>query len=93
MKWAFVDARDTVEALISLAEAGVPGEAYNVSGPGAVAVQEVVDQLVKLANRPIDTVTDKALLRPSDEAVIWGDNSKILSATGWEPKIDLRRTT
>ena len=35
---------------------------------------------------------DPALLRPSDEPVIFGDTSKIRQDTGWEPVYELRQT-
>ena len=35
---------------------------------------------------------DPARLRPADLPVVWGDPSKLRAATGWEPRIPLRRT-
>ena len=35
---------------------------------------------------------DPALLRPSDEPIIFGDIAKIKRDTGWAPTIDIRQT-
>ena len=41
---------------------------------------------------PLSIETDPALLRPSDEKVIFGDSSKLVAATGWKQEIPLART-
>ncbi|MCX7789708.1 MAG: GDP-mannose 4,6-dehydratase, partial [Chloroflexaceae bacterium] len=38
---------------------------------------------------PVEVRVDPARLRPSDEPVLVGDNSKLRAATGWEPAIDV----
>lgn len=88
----FTDVRDVVRAYRLLAERGVPGVAYNVCSGRDVAVQELADRLVALADGPMELVTDPDLLRPVDTAVLRGDPTRLHEATGWSPQIDLGRT-
>jgi GDP-4-dehydro-6-deoxy-D-mannose reductase len=86
------DVRDQVRGLEAILEKGAPGEAYNLCSSRAVAIQEVLDRLVKMARARIEVVVDKKLLRPTDEPVIMGDNSKVVRATGWKPRIPIADT-
>ncbi len=88
----FTDVRDVVRAYRLLAERGVPGEAYNVCSGRDVAVQEVADRLVALAERPMALVPDPDLVRPVDTPVLRGDPTKAQEATGWVPAISLGQT-
>ena len=87
----FVDVRDAVRALWLLAEKGLPGEVYNVCSGVGHRVQEVLDTLIAMADRPMPVEQDPQRMRPSDEPAIVGDNSK-LCALGWKPQIPLPET-
>ena len=91
-KRAFVDVRDTVRALLLLAEKGQSGEAYNISGSRPVAIVEILQTLLKYVNVQVDVSKDVDLLRPADEPVIWGDNTKIRALGDWEADILLDQT-
>lgn len=86
------DVRDVVRAYRLLVERGRPGEVYNVCTGRDLAIQTLADLLVGLARRPIELVTDPALLRPVDLPVLRGDASKLRAATGWEPSIPIEQT-
>jgi GDP-4-dehydro-6-deoxy-D-mannose reductase len=43
--------------------------------------------VVERARVPIEVRVDPTRLRPSDEPILLGDNSKLRAATGWEPTI------
>lgn len=88
----FTDVRDVVRAYRLLAERGVPGEAYNVCSGQDVAIQEVADRLVALADGPMALVPDPELLRPVDTPVLRGDCTRLHEATGWSPEITLDQT-
>jgi GDP-D-mannose dehydratase len=45
-----------------------------------------------MARCPVQVVLDEARLRPSEIPVVWGDPSKLRTATGWTPEIPLRQT-
>jgi GDP-4-dehydro-6-deoxy-D-mannose reductase len=89
---AITDVRDLANALELLAAKGTPGEAYNISGARTYQIREVVDLVCKHALTPVTVETDPALLRPSDEPVIFGDSSKLIAATGWSQQVPLEQT-
>lgn len=86
------DVRDVVRAYRLLAEQGAPGEAYNVCSGVGVSIQEIADQLLAHARRPIRLVTDPALVRPVDAPRMIGDNTKLRTTTGWNPGFPLAQT-
>ncbi|MGK2949664.1 MAG: GDP-mannose 4,6-dehydratase [Acidimicrobiales bacterium] len=88
----FTDVRDIVEAYRRLVESGEAGEVYNVCSGRDLAVQELADHLVGLAQRPIELAPDPALLRPADLPVLRGDATKLRDATGWSPRIPIEQT-
>ena len=89
---AIIDVRDMVAALIALARNGRAGEAYNICAESAIKVADLLEMYFDIAGRRLETEVDPALLRPSDEPIIFGDISKIKQDTGWAPRISLRQT-
>lgn len=85
------DVRDTIKALVIMVEKGKPGGVYNVCRGTAYSVKGILDELLSLSGNKLDVVVDPELLRPADEPLIVGDNSKI-RALGWEPDIPLQKT-
>ena len=88
----FTDVRDVVRAYRLLIAEGTPGEAYNVCSGQDVAVSEIADTLLGLANTPMTLEQDQRLFRPVDVPVVRGDNAKLRAATGWTPEIALADT-
>ena len=88
----FTDVRDVVRAYRLLVLEGVPGEVYNVCSGHDVAVAELAEQLVQLAERPMRLEPDPALQRPVDIPVLRGDNTRLRTTTGWTPEIPLHQT-
>jgi GDP-4-dehydro-6-deoxy-D-mannose reductase len=88
----FTDVRDVVRAYRLLVVNGTPGEVYNVCSGHDVAVAELAEQLVQLAERPMRLEPDPALQRPVDIPVLRGDNTRVRTATGWVPEIPLHQT-
>ncbi len=88
----FTDVRDVVRAYRLLVVSGEPGEVYNVCSGVDLAVQDLADQLLALARRPMRFEPDPQLLRPVDIPVLRGDHSRLTKATGWEPEIPIERT-
>lgn len=86
------DVRDVVRAYRLLVELAEPGEVYNLCSGRDVSIQQLADELVALADRPISLTPDPALLRPVDVPVLRGDASKLLAATGWAPEIPVEQT-
>ncbi len=84
----FLDADDAVRALWLLAEEGLPGQSYNVCSGKGYKIAAVLEAFLRMGSRPIPVEHDPALLRPVDEPVVVGDNSR-LRALGWVPQVPL----
>lgn len=89
---AITDVRDLARALELLAERGVPGDVYNISGSRTYQIRDIVDLIQAAARVPFSLETDQSLLRPSDEKVIFGDSSRLIAATGWKQEVSLAQT-
>lgn len=88
----FTDVRDVVRAYRLIIEHGEPGEAYNVCSGHDIAISELADRLVAMANREMRLEGDPSLQRPVDVPVLRGDYTKLHKATSWEPEIALDQT-
>ncbi len=86
-----VDVRDAVRAMWLLIQKGTPGEVYNICSGKGCKMKDILDKLVSLSRRPVEVHPDPNLMRPSDELVLIGDNSK-LCELGWKPQIPIERT-
>jgi GDP-4-dehydro-6-deoxy-D-mannose reductase len=86
------DVRDTVRAYELILERGQPGRAYNVCSGRAVAIGEVLDQLLERARVPIRVVPDPARYRPNDQPLVVGDPRRIQEELGWSAAIPLDTT-
>jgi len=85
------DVRDQVRAL-HMCERAQYGEAYNLCSKKAYVIQDLLDKLVELTGKKIKTEQDPKLMRPTDEPIIMGDNSKLVKKTGWKPKFTIEQT-
>lgn len=86
------DVRDVVRAYRLLAEAGEPGQIYNVCSGRAVSMQDVLDLLVSRSTVEVKTSIDPARLRPVELPILQGSHDKLTEATGWMPEIPLEQT-
>jgi len=88
----FLDVRDGVAAVWAIVTKGKAGEPYNICSGKAPRMQEVLNMIISKGKTKVEIKTDSERLRPTDEPVIWGSNTKILKDTGWKPKIKLEET-
>jgi len=88
----FLDVRDVVEAYIALAARGRRAEIYNVCSESAVSLKRVLGELIGIAHVPVEVRDDEEQMRPADTPLLIGSNAKIVSVTGWKPKIPLSRS-
>jgi len=86
------DVRDMVNAFEALMDKGQKGEVYNACSKKVVRIRRLLDILLIQSSEKINAVADPARMRPSDEPIIMGDNSKLVAHTGWRPKIPIERT-
>jgi GDP-4-dehydro-6-deoxy-D-mannose reductase len=85
----FLDVRDVVAAYVLMLANAQAGEVYNISSGRAVAIREVLRQLITIARVPVEIRDDPDRMRPSDLPILSGNATKLRAATGWEPKISL----
>jgi UDP-glucose 4-epimerase len=81
-------ARAVVETLLAAPEGLTT---VNVASGAARSMQEVIDLLGDLLNRPIRVETDPAKVRAVERAHLQADVSRLRSLIGWAPHSDLRR--
>lgn len=88
----FLDVRDVVSAYVALADDGLEGESYNVCSGRPVSMTEILRQLIAVANVAVDIREDSDLLRPTDNPLSYGDNTKLRAMTGWRPRFTLTQS-
>jgi len=87
----FIDVRDGVEGMLLLLEKGRPGDPVNICTGVAYKISEILEMLIRLSGLEVEVVPDPGLLRPSDEPLLLGDNSK-LKKLGWSQKYTMQQT-
>jgi GDP-4-dehydro-6-deoxy-D-mannose reductase len=88
----FTDIRDSAPVLVKLSEIGTPGQVYNLCSGHAVSMRELLELAITLSTARISVETDESRMRPYDENILLGDNSKICQLTGWKPTTDIRKS-
>ena len=84
-----LDVEDAVRGMLAVVEHGKPGQSYNLCSGQAPRIQEVLDRYLALARIPLRIEIDPTRLRPADEPILLGDNTKLRTATGWQPLVSL----
>ena len=82
----FLHVDDVVNAYLSLADRGTPGEVYNVCSGEGVSIRALAESVLQRIGVPADITSDPALTRPVDVPVQIGSNAKLRRATGWTPR-------
>ena len=88
----FTDVRDMVNAFWMLMEKGRMGSVYNISSGKAYKIKDILNILLGLSETKVIVKVDPKKLRPTDEPIIMGDNTKIKNDCGWKPEIPLEKT-
>lgn len=87
----FTHTRDVARALWLLLDRGAPGTVYNLCSGRATRIGDIVQMVVERGRAPVTVQVDPARLRPSDEPILMGDNTRLREATGWEPRIGMEQ--
>eukprot|EP00931_Biecheleriopsis_adriatica_P088638 TRINITY_DN62916_c0_g1_i1.p1 TRINITY_DN62916_c0_g1~~TRINITY_DN62916_c0_g1_i1.p1 ORF type:complete len:860 (+),score=29.21 TRINITY_DN62916_c0_g1_i1:45-2582(+) len=85
------DVEDAAPVVVQLAEAGVPGEAYNVGSGVQHSISELVMIAVSQATVNITLQADPSRMRAYDEKTLLADIGKLQALTGWTPSPKLSR--
>jgi len=81
--WLFV--RDHCEAILTVAERGVPGEVYNIGGNNELPNLHLVKRVLEELGKPESLITF-VKDRPGHDRRYAIDASKIRDELGWEPR-------
>lgn len=88
----FLDVRDVVRAYVDLAERGREDEIYNVCSGTPTKIADVLRTLVTIARVGVEIREDAGLMRAADAPLLYGDNAKLVAATGWKTAYPLARS-
>lgn len=88
----FLDVRDVVDAYYGLFINGEIGEVYNICSGTGTSLHEIINMICGILNLDIDLEIDQNLVRPNDNKIIIGSNSKLKKTTDWYQKIDLKKS-
>jgi GDP-4-dehydro-6-deoxy-D-mannose reductase len=86
------DVRDVCRAYELLLDPKVEATTYNVASGTSLAMREVLELLVGLAEVPVMVEQDESRLRRAEIRKLCGDASRLRAETGWRPQIPLERT-
>jgi GDP-4-dehydro-6-deoxy-D-mannose reductase len=87
----FTHVADVARALWLLLERGAPGTVYNLCSGSATRIGDIVELVRARGHVPVEVRVDPARLRPSDEPILMGDNTRLRQATGWAPRIGIEQ--
>jgi GDP-4-dehydro-6-deoxy-D-mannose reductase len=88
----FTDVRDIVRAYRLAAERARGGEVYNICSDRGTTIRALLDLLLGGARRRIRIERDPSRGRGEPHSKRVGCSAKFRRATGWKPRIPLRRT-
>ena len=88
----FLDVRDVVEAYHKILIEGKIGEIYNVCSGNGIKLKEIINIIAEQLSITPEIYVDKNRLRPTDNLIIVGDNTKLKSELNWQPKHSLVQT-
>ncbi len=88
----FTDVRDVVAAYYALFMKGVRGEIYNVCTGKGYSLNEIIGIMEEILGVKSAIKINPDLIRPDDNKITIGSNEKLVKATGWKTRYDIRRT-
>ncbi len=88
----FLDVRDVVKAYHLLLKKGISGQVYNVCSGQGFSLRKIIEKMAEILALQVTLQTDTARIRPSDNKIIIGSNSKIKEATGWTLQYPLEQS-
>lgn len=80
---------DVARALWALIQVAPGGSVYNMCSGQATRIGDIVEMVVARGLVPATIYVDPTRLRPVDEPVLRGDNSRLRALTGWQPEITM----
>lgn len=81
---------DVVNAYLELLFEGKINSVYNISNGKGYKLNEILGIIEEISKIKKPIIIDHNLIRPSDNPIIIGDNTKIINETMWSPKVSLK---
>jgi nucleoside-diphosphate-sugar epimerase len=88
----FSDVRDIAKAYVSLMESEVSSEVVNLCSGNVSSLSSIIEQMEQIAGYKINVKVNPAFVRANEIKVLGGDNSKLVSLTGFKPTITIDET-
>lgn len=88
----FTDVRDVVRVYQELIKKGKAGEIYNVGSGKAIAIADILKEILNNSKVKIEVQQDKNKLRPIDNPIIEANIDKLVSEIKYVPKYDIKQT-
>lgn len=89
----FLDVRDVARAYWHIMNKGRAGQAYNVCSGRPVRISRLLEILLSLSRvSGIKIKKDMDKFRPIDIQTVFGDNTRLVSGTGWKAEYSLERS-
>lgn len=88
----FIDVRDVIVAYIKLFEISNNGEVYNICSGVGTSLYEVINKICAEIGYNVKTEVNPKFIRPNDNPIIVGDNTKLQNHISWTPKISLENS-
>ncbi len=89
----FLDVRDVARAYWHIMNKGQAGQAYNVCSGKPVKISRLLEILLSLSRvSGIKVKKDMDKFRPIDIQTVFGDNTRLVSGTGWKAEYSLKRS-
>lgn len=88
----FTDVRDVVKIYQELMKKGRAGEIYNVGSGKAIAISDILKEILNNSKIKIEVQQDKNKLRPIDSPIIEANIDKLVSEIKYIPKYNIKQT-
>lgn len=88
----FSDVRDVVEAYVRLLDSDVYDQRINICSNQAISLREIIVLMEDIANYRINIKVNPEFVRANEIPVLRGDNRRLIAATGFAPRQNLRQT-
>lgn len=88
----FLDARDVVNAYMTIMDKSTPGKTYNVTSARCISIEEGVNILVEISGIKVKIITDESRMRSYDIPELSGSSALLESELGWHAEKTLEET-
>ncbi len=88
----FSDVRDVAKAYVSLLESDACSEIVNLCSGNVSSLSSIISKMEDIAGYKINVKVNPAFVRANEIKVLGGDNTKLMSLTGFKPTINIDQT-